>query len=466
MRNKKNHRKFKSYLSRILVAILIFTTLIFSNGINAETLSGYNHSNKNMTLYKAPIERPEDFLKDREKAKEWEKKEAERAEKGLERAEKEALTEYKKNAAEISKYSRERNYFYDYEIKDNPFEKDYKDLKSAVSKNKLDKPMYVYYFESADRFAFKGEIRGNTENEISLEKFNEFKDIVQDRLFKQDGFKDISLYEPGNQDSKPTPLLVHLKLPKGTGMLPYQQSNESVSTLIEQGYSVKVDKTVRIVISGKQYIKVEASLVSSLDFKEDVGKGDSWGKENYNDWSNKLTSEQLADINGYMRGDYVAINKYLLENGPTNNPDPKLDSQINNIESALKSKPIPSNLTVYRRAGAPEFGLEISSPGYNFNLEANVNAFKEKWEGQTLTYQNFVSTSIGSANMSAFAPRKIVLRINIPKGSPGAYLSAVPGYGGEYEVLLNHGSKFKINKVDTYKDKTTTKLIVDATLLN
>ncbi|HBG7285455.1 ADP-ribosyltransferase [Clostridioides difficile] len=459
-------KKIRSYISKILVLSLILTSLLFSGGTYAENLVEYSPQKITTTAYKAGIERPEDFFKDKEKAKEWERKEAERVEKGLEKVEKEALAEYKKNASEISKYSRERNYFYDYEIKENPFEKDYKDLKSAISKNKLDKPMYVYYFESADRFAFKGEIRGNTENEISLEKFNEFKDTVQDRLFKQDGFKDISLYEPGNQDSKPTPLLVHLKLPKGTGMLPYQQSNESVSTLIEQGYSVKVDKTVRIVIGGKQYIKVEASLVSSLDFKEDVAKGDSWGKENYNDWSNKLTPEQLADINGYMRGDYVAINKYLLENGPTNNPDPKLDSQINNIENALKSKPIPSNLTVYRRAGAPEFGLEISSPGYNFNIEANVNAFKEKWEGQTLTYQNFVSTSIGSANMSAFAPRKIVLRISIPKGSPGAYLSAIPGYGGEYEVLLNHGSKFKINKVDTYKDKTTTKLIVDATLLN
>lgn len=67
--------------------------------------------------------------------------------------------------------------------------------------------------------------------------------------------------------------------------------------------------------------------------------------------------------------------------------------------------------------------------------------------------------------MSAFAKRKIVLRISVPKDSPGAYLSAIPGYAGEYEVLLNHGSKFKINKIDTYMDGTVTKLIVDATLV-
>lgn len=460
-------KKIRNYIARILVLCLILTSVLFSGGTYAENLSGYSNQKVATANYKAPIERPEDFLKDREKAKEWERTEAERVEKGLERVEKAALTEYKKDPIEMSKYSKERNYFYDYQIKDNPFEKEYKDLKGAIEKNKLDKPMYVYYFESADRFAFNGEIRKNTESEISLEKFNEFKDTVQDRLFKQDGFKDISLSEPSKEDSKPTPLFVHLKLPKGAGMLPYQQSNESVSTLIEQGYSVKVDKTARVVISGKQYIKVEASLVSTLDFKDEVGKGDAWGKENYKDWVEGLNASQIDALQYYMVAQgYKGINDYLIKNGPVNDPDSRLDAYINNIESALKSKPLPSNLTVYRRCGAPEFGLETSSPGYNFNLEANVNAFKEKWEGQTLTYPNFVSTTIGSTNMSGFGSRKIILRINLPKGSSASYVSSFPGAAGEYEVLLNHDSKFKINKVDTYKDGTTTKVIVDATLIN
>lgn len=254
-------------------------------------------------------------------------------------------------------------------------------------------------------------------------------------------------------------------MPKDTGMLPYSNSND-VSTLIEQGYSIKIDKLVRIVLEGKQYIKAEASVVSCLDFKDDVSKGDSWGKANYSDWSNKLTSDELAAVNDYMRGGYTAINNYLIANGPTNNPNAELDAKISNIENALKREPIPTNLVVYRRSGPQEFGLTLTSPEYDFNKVENIDAFKEKWEGQTLSYPNFISTSIGSVNMSAFAKRKIVLRISIPKNSPGAYLSAIPGYAGEYEVLLNHGSKFKISKIDSYKDGTTTKLIVDATLID
>lgn len=458
-------KKYKNNCISILLMLFLILTGLFPNTVFAQGAQSYDFRTINNIANYSAIERPEDFLKDKEKAKDWERKEAERIEKNLEKSEREALESYKKDAVEISKYSQVRNYFYDYQIEANTREKEYKELKNAVSKNKIDKPMYVYYFESPEKFAFNKEIRAESQNEISLERFNEFKATIQDKLFKQDGFKDISLYEPGNGDKKSTPLLIHLKLPKDTGMLPYSNSND-VSTLIEQGYSIKIDKIVRIVLEGKQYIKAEASVVSCLDFKDDVSKGDSWGKANYSDWSNKLSSEELAAVNDYMRGGYTAINNYLIANGPTNNPDAELDAKINNIENALKREPIPANLVVYRRSGPQEFGLTLSSPEYDFNKVENIDAFKEKWEGQTLSYPNFVSTSIGSVNMSAFAKRKIVLRINIPKNSPGAYLSAIPGYAGEYEVLLNHGSKFKISKIDSYKDGTTTKLIVDATLID
>lgn len=458
-------KKYKNNCISILLMLFLILTGLFPNTVFAQGAQSYDFRTINNIANYSAIERPEDFLKDKEKAKDWERKEADRIEKKLEKSEREALESYKKDAVEIRKYSQIRNYFYDYQIEANTREKEYKELRNAVSKNKIDKPMYVYYFESPEKFAFNKEIRAESQNEISLERFNEFKATIQDKLFKQDGFKDISLYEPGNGDKKSSPLLIHLKLPKDTGMLPYSNSND-VSTLIEQGYSIKIDKIVRIVLEGKQYIKAEASVVNCLDFKDDVSKGDSWGKANYSDWSNKLSSDELAAVNDYMRGGYTAINNYLISNGPANNPNAELDAKINNIENALKREPIPANLVVYRRSGPQEFGLTLTSPEYDFNKVENIDAFKEKWEGQTLSYPNFVSTSIGSVNMSAFAKRKIVLRISIPKNSPGAYLSAIPGYAGEYEVLLNHGSKFKISKIDSYNDGTTTKLIVDATLID
>ncbi|EIS9459547.1 TPA: hypothetical protein SOL98_002004 [Clostridioides difficile] len=42
--------------------------------------------------------------------------------------------------------------------------------------------MYVYHFESPEKFAFNKVIRTKNQNEISLEKFNEFKETIQDKL--------------------------------------------------------------------------------------------------------------------------------------------------------------------------------------------------------------------------------------------------------------------------------------------
>ena len=266
-------KKVNKSISIFLILYLILTTSL-TNPTYAQDLQAYSTNQ----IAKGIVERPEDFLKDKEKAKEWEKSEAERIEKKLEKSEIEALESYKKNSLEISKYSQTRNYFYDYQIEADPREKEYKELRNAISKNKIDKSMSVYYFESPEKFAFNKDLRTANQNEISSEKFNEFKETIQDKLFKKDGFKDISLYEPGKGDQKPTPLLIHLKLPRNTGMLSYKNSND-VSTLIEQGYSIKIDKVVLIVLEGKQYIKAEASIVNSLDFKDDVSKGDSGEKK-------------------------------------------------------------------------------------------------------------------------------------------------------------------------------------------
>ncbi|ARB07109.1 ADP-ribosyltransferase subunit [Clostridioides phage phiSemix9P1] len=459
-------KKIRNYISRVLVLCLILTSILFSEGTYAENLSGYSKQKISTNSYKAGIERPEDFLKDKEKAKEWERSEAERVEKALAKPEKEALSEYKKDPVEISKYSKERNYFTADAISNNPLEKKYEDLKSAISKNKIDKPMYVYYFESTDKFAFKGELRGNSQNEISLEKFNEFKTTVQDRLFSQDGFKDISLSEPDKSDNKPTPLFVHLKLPKGTGILPYQ-NGESVSTLIEQGYSIKVDKTVRVVISGKQYIKVEASLVNSLDFKDRGFEGNEWGMNAYSELGKSLSDTDKATLNDYMSRGYQSINPYLIANGPVNNPNPELDAKIEILDNIMKRYPLPTNLTVYRRVGVAEFGMTIGSPESDFSKTENVEAFKDKWSGKIQKYENFISTSISSKNELMFTSRLIIIRLKLPKGVEGAYVSGLTGGGfpSEYEFILNKGSKYRIDNVSTLKEGTRTKIIIDGTVI-
>ena len=103
--------------------LLVFFLTLMSPSSNAVYAGDFNSLMNNTSTY-GLIERPEDFLKDKEKAKEWEKKESIRIEKELKNSQKEALETYKRDTIEVTKYSQTRNYFYDYQIESNSREKE------------------------------------------------------------------------------------------------------------------------------------------------------------------------------------------------------------------------------------------------------------------------------------------------------------------------------------------------------
>jgi hypothetical protein len=64
------------------------------------------------------------------------------------------------------------------------------------------------------------------------------------------------------------------------------------------------------------------------------------------------------------------------------------------------------------------------------------------------------------------APRKLILRLQVPKGAYGAYVNFTDAqYGGEYEFLISDGYKYKINRISEIKEGTQTKLLIDASLI-
>ncbi|MFC8683653.1 ADP-ribosyltransferase [Brevibacillus porteri] len=61
------------------------------------------------------------------------------------------------------------------------------------------------------------------------------------------------------------------------------------------------------------------------------------------------------------------------------------------------------------------------------------------------------------------APRKLILRLQVPKGTQGAYVNFTDAqYGGEFEFLISDGYKYKISEI---KEGTQTKLLIDASLI-
>lgn len=106
-----------------------------------------------------------------------------------------------------------------------------------------------------------------------------------------------------------------------------------------------------------------------------------------------------------------------------------------------------------------EFGYQISDP------LPSVKDFEEKFLNIIKEEKGYMSTSI-SSDATPFGTRRIIMRLQVPKGSAGAYVNGLDGFKtSEKEMLLDKGSKYHIDKVTEVIVKGQRKLVVDATLL-
>ncbi|PHG62858.1 ADP-ribosyltransferase [Bacillus toyonensis] len=194
-----------------------------------------------------------------------------------------------------------------------------------------------------------------------------------------------------------------------------------------------------------------------------------WAKENYGDWFDQLSVEQQNATTGYLNQDYKAVNSYLWKkaSNPNGDIDNELEKKIKSLDSALKTSPVQESVTVYRRMGATEYGMELTDASYNFDNPENIQKFREKWMYTIKENPGFLSTTLVSDGADSLSPRKLILRLYVPDGTEGAYVNFTGSeFGGEYEFLINKGYSYIIDDItDEIGDDGKTRLIIDATLL-
>lgn len=137
-----------------------------------------------------------------------------------------------------------------------------------------------------------------------------------------------------------------------------------------------------------------------------------------------LTLDQYKAINFYTKNDYQQINSQLRETKDKYKGE--LIEKIKNIKDYLDTASLPQDATLYRVIGA--------------------EVVKDFQKGQIFTDAGFISTSA----VSFFKNDKEhpLLEINAPKGAKAAAIGQYSHYPKEKEVLLQAGSKFRIDSVD------------------
>ncbi|MED1637903.1 ADP-ribosyltransferase [Bacillus thuringiensis] len=396
-----------------------------------------------------------DFKDDKEKAKEW----------GGEREKEWKLTNTEKgkmNDFLSDKNNIRTNYKEITFSMAGSFEDEMKDLKEIdkmFEKANLTNSITTYKNVEPAMIGFNKPLtEGNT---INSESYQKFKEQFSGQDIKFDSYLDTHLTaQPVSSKER---VILKVTVPSGKGSTTPTKagvvlSNNEYKMLIDNGYVLHIENISKVVKKGYECLQVEGTLRKSLDFKNDINaEAHSWGMKNYEDWAKDLTNSQREALDGYARQDYKEINDYLRNQGGSGNE--KLDTQIKEISEALEKKPIPENITVYRWCGMPEFGYKISDP------LPSIKDFEEKFLNTIKEDKGYMSTSLSSERLAAFGSRKIILRLQVPKGSTAAYLSAIGGFASEKEILLDKDSKYHINKITEVVIKGVKRYVVDATLI-
>ena len=144
-------------------------------------------------------------------------------------------------------------------------------------------------------------------------------------------------------------------------------------------------------------------------------------------------TNQVYQINDYLRGRSGIVAKVI---GLGEN----VKQTARALDSALAKSVVTANIKVMR----------------GFRLETHVDPLKAFKPGSTFTDQGFVSTTLASDVADRFAvstsQHRVVMEIDVAKGSNGYSMPRAAGEYDEAEVVLPRGAQFQVHSVEKEAD--------------
>lgn len=161
----------------------------------------------------------------------------------------------------------------------------------------------------------------------------------------------------------------------------------------------------------------------------------AYGREHWDGIHDELTPTQRDAVYDYTRENpgssgitYREINDALRKGPPY---PPYLQDHIRGIDESLSARPLFEDVQVTR-------GTDISH--WPFDPESVA--------GRIVTEDSYMSTSLGGPAAS-FATKDAILHLDVPKGTPAAWVENLSAFGaGERELLLGRGLQWRGARVE------------------
>jgi hypothetical protein len=174
-------------------------------------------------------------------------------------------------------------------------------------------------------------------------------------------------------------------------------------------------------------------------------QADQWAKKNFGDWAKSVTPDEDWAINAYTGGGFQEINDSLREGTAPEKTRGKTPKVIEHLDRVMSRTAAPEPMTVYRGVGG-DYAKKL------------IDAAKK---GETVTDPTYLSTSLheGTAKRTATTKggadgEKVVVHIDVPKGSPGLAPGAIDAGLHEAEWLMPRGTSLKLSGAERGPDGT------------
>ena len=168
----------------------------------------------------------------------------------------------------------------------------------------------------------------------------------------------------------------------------------------------------------------------------------AYGKLLYKKWIKQLTKAEITSLRKYkgvfVFSNYQKINTALREDNVNSTKN-----DIINISSAIEKSIVDRDIVCLRNSSV-KF------------LQANGYTIETLSPGSILVEKGFMSTYLFKPKIRCTS--KLVLVINVPKGTRGAYINNIlPWWSGnksEYELLFDKNTKLKVLEKSILKNRT------------
>ncbi len=161
------------------------------------------------------------------------------------------------------------------------------------------------------------------------------------------------------------------------------------------------------------------------------------------------TFEEVEAIEEYTSSSFNDINSFLRQGGTEDFGALSVDElreEVDLIQTALERNPTTVPMTVRRAVETSSFrglpGVQIPDPT---SLGDPTDLFS--LTGTVLSDKAFMSTTSSQTLAGILVEKEVILEMNLPVGTPAAFIKSISAFSQESEVLLGKDTKFVVTEV-------------------